>query len=758
MNDIIRVLIVDDNPADAGLTKFALAKVARTRFEVHIVSALHEALEQLRARDFDILLLGLGLRGSQGLETLKTVRAHDQRIPIVVLTGLADIQTSRDSLDFGAQDYLLKDVISPNNLSHAIRNAIQRQQLLDTLQETRKLAQQKNFERLLECAPDAIVIVDHSDNIVLVNHQTERMFGYQRDELLGASFHRLIPELCRRDTFNPEQEATLGSQDQTCVRKDGSTLPVEVRVATINTEDGFCVCATIRDITQRKKAEEEIALLARFPSETPDPVLRVSRDHEILFANAASADLLSIWGLQVGDELPDDLRHCNREAIDAGDKVSIEITSGAREYELVFAAISHSNYVNLYARDITQRRRAEEALKAKEAQFHRAQKLEALGELAGGVAHEFNNLLQAIQGYTKFAVKGLLQDDQRFQDLQQVLKAADRAAVLTRQLLGFSRREVIQAANLDPTEIIRDLQSLLRPLIGEHIELTTKVSAGTGLVYGDTTLLQQMLMNLCVNARDAMPDGGQLVIACTQVTLNEAYRDAHFAITPGQYVLFSVSDTGCGMTPHVQSQIFVPFFTTKGIGRGTGLGLAMVYGVVRQHKGSIHVYSELGLGTTFKVYLPLSESSDEELVDDEDDCVVLGGQETILLAEDEPLVRGVSVRVLAEAGYRVLVAADGEEAVRVFSEYADDIALAVLDVVMPKMNGRLVFQAIKSLKPEVNAIFCSGYDTETNCGDFVVQEGCQLVQKPVDPTVLLRAVRRAIDATKSLELTTSILG
>jgi PAS domain S-box-containing protein len=750
----IRVLVVDDDPTGAVLTTLALAQVSRPRFDVHTVDELTEAIKELEANDFDILLLDLGLGKYQGLEALRTVRASDKKIPIVVLAGPDNTQASLDSLDAGAQDCLSKDVISPSSLSRAIRNAIQRQQLLDTLAEASKRAEQKKFVRFLECAPDAIVIIDQNDKIILVNYQTEQLFGYQRDELLGQPIDLLVAGSTH--VVDLEQDLPHASREQICRCKDGSTLPVEIRVATIDTDEGICVCATIRDITWRKEAEAEITQLARFTSENPDTVLRVSSAHQILYANPASAVLLNFWGVRVGDQLPDDLRPFNREAIDNAGKVSIEVVLGEREYEIVFTAIPESDYVNLYGREITERRRAEEALKSKEAQFYQAQKLESLGQLAGGVAHEFNNLLQAIQGYTKFAIKGLAEDDQRCEDLHQVLKASERAATLTRQLLGFSRREVVQAANLDPTELVRELLKLLRPLIGEDIELNAKLSHNVGLVYGDPTLLQQMLMNLCVNARDAMPEGGSLVIACEAVTLNEAYADANLAIAPGRYVLFSVSDTGCGMTSHVREQIFEPFFTTKEIGKGTGLGLAMVYGVVRQHQGGIHVYSELGLGTTFKVYLPVSNSSVEAMVADRDDDTAPGGHETILLAEDEPLVRHVAVRILSEAGYRVLAACDGEEAVRLFSENADDITLAILDVVMPKLNGRMVYQAIKCLKPDVNVIFCSGYDAETNCGDFAANEELQLIRKPFDPSALLRMVRTACDANpgQRMELAT----
>ncbi|MBW3597069.1 MAG: response regulator [Planctomycetes bacterium] len=373
-----------------------------------------------------------------------------------------------------------------------------------------------------------------------------------------------------------------------------------------------------------------------------------------------------------------------------------------------------------------------------------AQRMEAVGALAGGVAHEFNNLLQAIHGYTTITLDGLCPTEQRFQDLQQVLKAAERASGLTRQLLGFGRRQMLSPTHLAPNGLVHDLIKMLRPLIGAHIELETRLGQDVGTLYADVTLLQQMLMNLCVNARDAMPDGGKLVIKTEAVTLSEEYCASHINLKPGRYVLFTVADTGCGMTADVRDRIFEPFFTTKAVGRGTGLGLAMVYGVVQQHGGAIHVYSEPEMGTTFRLYLPTVNSAAEASADEEA-APAAGGSETILIAEDEPLVRELAVRILHEAGYRTITASDGEQAVRVYEAQGREIDLALLDVVMPKLNGRMVCHAIRGMDPEAKVLFCSGYDAETSCGGFVSGEGLTFVQKPFQRQELLRAVRGALD-------------
>ncbi len=401
--------------------------------------------------------------------------------------------------------------------------------------------------------------------------------------------------------------------------------------------------------------------------------------------------------------------------------------------------------------DITERKRIEEALRQRDEQLRQSQKMEAIGTLAGGVAHEFNNLLQAVQGYTQFAMEGLAVEDQRYQDLEQVLKAAERAAILTKQLLGFGRRQMLEFVDLNANQLVQDVVKLLRPLIGEHISINLVLGHVPGTVHADPTQLQQLLMNLCVNARDAMPNGGQLLVKTEHLVLDGSYCELHADVTPGRYTVLTVADGGCGIPKEDIVHIFEPFFTTKDVGKGTGLGLATVYGVVQQHKGTIRVYSEVGIGTTFRIYLPSSENqvaipenrpADPEAI----------GSELILVAEDEPLVRDLAVRILKGAGYQTLVAKDGAEAVGLFKTQSSEISLALLDVVMPKLSGHEVYQQIKVIKPDMKALFCSGYDPETAQLGFVATAGLRLIQKPFDPHALLQAVREVLDEEPAGEL------
>ncbi|MGA2033664.1 MAG: MASE3 domain-containing protein [Thermoguttaceae bacterium] len=396
--------------------------------------------------------------------------------------------------------------------------------------------------------------------------------------------------------------------------------------------------------------------------------------------------------------------------------------------------------------DITDRKLAEEALRRKdrEDQQRRAQRMELVGQLAGGIAHEFNNLLQAIDGYTKFAMRGLSPDEERYQDLAQVVKASDRAAALTRRLLGFSRQQVLERRHLDPNQLLADLQKLVRPLIGEHIEITMILGEDISALYADPGELTEALLNLCLNARDAMPEGGQLLLKTENVVLRESWSECGLEARPGPYVAVSVTDTGCGMSSQVRERIFEPFYTTKEVGKGTGMGLANVYGIIRQHGGTIHVYSEPGKGTTFRLFFPAREGT-QDTCRDQEQATARGGSETILIAEDEPMVRALAARTLSRAGYTVLLACDGQKALRILADRQQPIDLILLDAVMPKLTGSQVLAEIKCRYCEVKVILCTGYDPESVHCNSAQENGLRLIQKPFQAETLLQVVREVLD-------------
>ncbi|MBN4046745.1 response regulator [bacterium AH-315-P07] len=397
------------------------------------------------------------------------------------------------------------------------------------------------------------------------------------------------------------------------------------------------------------------------------------------------------------------------------------------------------------SRDITDARKAEEDKEVLENQLRQAQRMESVGQLAGGVAHDFNNILQVIHGYTEMELRLAPNDSRRHHRLSEVATAADRAIVLTRQLLAFGRRQVMELHNIDVNLLIKDLFAMLDRLIPENIELSLKSSTSSLMVYADSGQLEQVLTNLVVNSRDAMPDGGSILIETKMEVLDSDFCATHDWAKPGEYVSFVLSDTGYGMDKDTLEHMFEPFYTTKEIGQGSGLGLATVYGIVKQHNGHVEVSSQIDQGTTFQIYIPKSPMMTQNTTD-EVELSAVGGTETILVAEDEISVREWVETVLTDAGYTVLLARDGEEAVELFFDHQNEIDLAVLDVVMPGKNGREVFESIKVVHPDFRVIFASGYSTAGAHTAFVLDEGLKMLQKPYSHSELLGAVRAGLDA------------
>jgi nitrogen-specific signal transduction histidine kinase/ActR/RegA family two-component response regulator len=384
--------------------------------------------------------------------------------------------------------------------------------------------------------------------------------------------------------------------------------------------------------------------------------------------------------------------------------------------------------------------------KTLEVKLQQAAKMEAVGRLAGGVAHDFNNLLTIINGYGELVLDSLNSDDPMRGHLNEIMKAGDRAASLTRQLLAFSRQQVLAPQVLDLNALVADVEKMLRRLIGEDIELAMVRDSALGQVKADPGQIEQILMNLAVNARDAMPEGGKLVIETANVELDDTYADRHTVVTPGRYVMLAVTDTGTGMDAETQSHIFEPFFTTKEKGSGTGLGLAMVYGTVKQSGGYVWVYSELGQGTTFKIYLPRVEEVAESVLGSEVRGRPVTGSETILLVEDEGAVRALATKVLQDLGYKVLASGSPEDSFQIGERHTGPIDLLLTDVVLPGMSGREVAEHLVRLRPTLKVLYMSGYTDYAVARHGVLEPGTAFLQKPFTPANLARKVREVLDA------------
>ena len=440
----------------------------------------------------------------------------------------------------------------------------------------------------------------------------------------------------------------------------------------------------------------------------------------------------------MGDTIPQQYRPDLLAAWATGESRQIEVSDDKRSIDLTIAPVPDRGYVNLYGRDITE----EKSLSAK---FLQAQKMEAVGRLAGGVAHDFNNLLTVIAGYCELAEEELPDKSYLKAHIDEIAKAAKQAASLTAKLLAFSRKQVLIPRAINPNALVRGTENIIARLVGEDIEVKTALSEDTGNIKADPGQLEQVLMNLVVNARDAMPGGGRLTIETSNRALDSEYASGHPGVRAGEYVQINVSDTGHGMGKEVLSHLFEPFFTTKEQGKGTGLGLSTVYGIVKQSAGHIGCYSEPGKGTTFTIYFPRTVETGDEMAAPVAGIAMFRGTETILLVEDEEMVRRYTQTVLENNGYTVIAASGGSDALAAIELRKCRIDLLVTDVVMPRMSGKELAQKLLDGCPTVKVLFLSGYTGEAILQQGVMESGINFVQKPFSSMELLKEIREILD-------------
>ncbi len=516
------------------------------------------------------------------------------------------------------------------------------------------------------------------------------------------------------------------------------------------------VVSTFRDVTDRKVAEEERARLAAIFEYSNDAIITKTADGIVETWNPAAERLFGYTAEEVvgksvtilvrRDQVEERKRFL--DAIRNGKRIERSETEWVgKDGRRVDVSVSVSPIRDVLgritgaatiARDVGDRMRLE-------GQFRQAQKLEAVGRLAGGVAHDFNNLVTVISGFSELLLMQLTPGDPRRDLVEEIARAGERATALTRQLLVFSRRQVVSARELNLNEIVTEAEKMLRRLIGEDINLVSMLDPNLGRIKADSGQMEQVVVNLIVNARDAMPQGGKLTIETSNVDLDEWYAREHLQVRPGPYVVLRVTDTGVGMDPETQTHIFEPFFTTKPVEKGTGLGLSTVHGIITQSGGHIGVYSELGMGTSFKIYLPRIDTKAVQSDANTTHPEPTGGSETVLLVEDDDMVRSLVQQVLESHGYQVLETRNGEEAQKIANEFGRRIHLLVTDVVLPGLGGKLVAERLTKLRPTMKVLFLSGYGENAIVRHGMLQPGSAFLEKPFVPSVLVRIVREVLD-------------
>lgn len=777
----LRILNVEDQERDVALLTRHLTRAGYDVSSVRVCTAETFRLA-LQDQTWDLILCDYSMPTFNAIAALNILKETKIDLPFIIISGTVGEAVAVEAMKAGAHDYLMKDNLA--RLAPTIERELldlenrrarwkaeeQREQLVAQLQSERQ-----RLDNIVANVPGVVWENrrdpgDLANNVEFVSNYVETMLGYTAEEWLSTpGFWLEIMHPDDRERMRTRSSLALVQREREPVEfrwiaKDGRVVQVEAHSAVIRDASGEAVGirgVTI-DITQRKLAEEALyATEEKYRNifeNAIEGIFQANPNGQYVAANIAMARILGYYSPEefkeqrtcfsvanyVDPETREVLkRMLEKEDLIVGFECEVYRKDGGKitTVQNIRAIRDGDGKLIHYEgsiEDVTER-------KLLETQLRQSQKLEAIGMLAGGIAHDFNNLLTVIGGYCDLSLAKLREEDPLRRNLTEISKASDRAAVLTRQLLAFSRKQVLQAKVLDLNSVVPEMEKLLRRLIGEDIKFSAVLGSGLGSVKADPGQIEQVIMNLALNSRDAMPNGGTLTIETTNIFLDEEHARHHVTVVPGHYVMLAVSDSGRGMDAGTQARVFEPFFTTKDPGKGTGLGLSTVYGIVKQSGGSIWVYSELERGTTFKIYLPRVDEA-PKFEPRREIKEAIRGDQTILLAEDEEMVRQLAQEVLQTYGYKVLVAANGGAALLICERYEDTIDLLLTDVVMPEMSGPQLAERLKQLRPEMKVLYMSGYTDNAIVHQGVLDEGESFIQKPFAPVSLAEKVYDVLTA------------
>ena len=768
----LHVMLIENTTADAELI---LHKLERAGFQCQpqIIATRAELLEHLGRFPFDVVLADYHLPGWTGMDAYSAIRQAGRDVPFILVTGILGEEVVVECIKQGVTDYVLKDHLA--RLPLVVARALEERALRDARNLMVQALRQSEANSLFLFAHNPLpmwVFEKETLQFLQVNNAALRHYGFDRMEFLQMSAPELHPaeEVAKLLAAfqNGTPEAFHGSQWRHR-KKDGSVIDVEMFLGGMEYSGHAAALVVAQDITERKRAEEEKQKFFTLVEYSRDFIAVADLHDNVQYVNPAGRAMLGIEGLHavkgthsldyvVSDDLPlvhgtilpalysfghweGELRFRHRQT---GKSLPMDFVG----FQVKDPQTGEPRFVATVSRDMTERR-------ALQQQLQQAQKFEAFGQLAGGIAHDFNNVVGAILGWAELGEQQAASGNPALESyFKKIHYQCGRVTALIQQLLAFARRQILEPRSLSLNQTVHDVMNLLDKVIGKDIEIKTALDDHLSAVRADPTQIEQVLMNLCINSRDAMPKGGRVTIETHNATFSEQDCRGTAGLQPGRFAELQVSDTGMGMDAATQERIFEPFFTTKGMGKGTGLGLATVYGIVKQHSGFILVESELGKGSTFRVFLPVNETTAESDLRPTvlDDLPARGGTETILLADDHDGICEMAQSVLKTKGYHVLIARDGEEAIEMFTANRDRISLVLLDVIMPRRSGPEVFAAIKALDQRVSVVFATGYSSDTAALADLVERGVAVLRKPYSPAMLCRRVREVLDAAATSSL------